>query len=119
MTFRALAAALLVAHGLVHGAVWLAPRAAYQSVRFDPARSWLLDVGSPALRSSSASRALALATGAAYATAGWLLLIDVDVWDRTALLACELGVILKLIWFHPWLVAGIAIDVAVMAAIAA
>jgi hypothetical protein len=40
-------------------------------------------------------------------------------WAPVAALAAAAGLLLKLGWFHPWLTAGVLLDVGVLAAVAA
>ena len=94
----------LVAHGLVHLAIWLpAPR---QDAPFDPGSSWLFGaVRRPA-------RALAVAAGALFALAGVLARRS----GRGAALAvtgAAVSFALVLLTFHPWLLGALAIDVAI------
>jgi hypothetical protein len=119
LDLRLLPALFLIAHGLIHAAVWLSPARPAAATPFDPAHSWLLDRAGPAMRSSTASRVFALAAAAGFAASGWLLLLNVSGWKATALLGCELGLLLKVVWFNRWLLLGIAIDVAVAALIIA
>ena len=88
-----------------------------KAVPFEPSRSWLLAArGVDAASTRGASIALALATAAAYVSAGWMLIIDAG-WAGPALVGAVIGLGLKSVWFHPWVSLGIAIDVAVLAAV--
>jgi hypothetical protein len=116
---RFLIAAFLIAHGLVHIGVYAGALGTSNPEPFDPRRSWLLagaHVGATPM--GTASLALGLAVAAAYAVAGWTVALDVDAWMGVAALAASLGLVLKGVWFNTWLVYGIALDVAVLAAVA-
>ena len=95
----------LVAHGLVHLAIWLpAPK---QDAPFDPGYSWLFGaVRRPA-------RALAVAAGALFALAGVLVLAGADAGAALAVAGAAVSLALVLLTFHPWLLGAVAIDVAV------
>jgi hypothetical protein len=112
-----LVAAFLVAHGLVHLAIYAIPPDPTKPAPFDPSRSWVLasrGVAVDAMR--TASIALAGITAAAYTIAGVALVIDAP-WGGVAALAATAGVTLKTLWFHPWLIVGVAIDLAVLVAL--
>lgn len=110
-------AAFLIAHGLIHVAIYATPKDPAKPAPFDPSRSWVLAAGHvSATPMRSASVALGLAVAAAYAASGWAVAIDAAAWTGTAALAAALGIALKGLWFNPWLTLGIALDVAVLAA---
>jgi hypothetical protein len=113
---RFAAAAFLIAHGLVHIAIYSTPKYPSKPEPFDPARSWVLagHVGATPMR--SASLALGYGVAAVYATAGWTVALDAAAWPGIAALGGLLGIALKGLWFHPWLSLGIALDVAVLVA---
>ena len=117
---RFLIAGLLITHDLVHVGIYASPRSTSKPVPFDPSRSWALagaHVGAAPMH--SASVALGLAVAAAYAAAGWALALDVAAWTGAAAAAAVLALVLKGVWFNPWPLYGIALDVGVLAAIAA
>ena len=116
---RFLITGLLIAHGLIHIAIYAKPSGAAREVPFDPSRSWALagaHVGATPMRSTS--QALGLAVAPAYAIAGWGIALDVAAWTAAAAVAAILGLALKGLWFNPWLLYGIALDIGVLAAIA-
>ncbi len=102
----ALAGVFLIAHGLVHLAVWVMPQP--DDMPFDARRSWLLgDV--PAL-----SRLLAILACAVLVAGGATALFDGDF----AVLAAggaAVSLALLVLTFHPWFIAAVAIDVAIIA----
>jgi hypothetical protein len=95
----------LVAHGLVHLAIWLpAPK---EDAPFDPGHSWLLgDVRRRA-------RALAVAAGTLLALAGILMLAGAGAGGGLAVLGAAVSVALIGLTFHPWLLGAVAIDVVI------
>lgn len=107
----------LVAHGLVHIAIYGSPQEPSRPAPFDPGRSWALEAqGMDAATTRSASLALALATAAAFGAAGFMVMIGAGG-ATAAFVAAVMGLTLKAFWFHPWLLLGIAIDLSVLAAV--
>src|SRR5688572_14157599 len=116
---RLVVAGFLIAHGLVHVAIYATPKDPSKAAPFDPSRSWALaagHVGATPMR--SASLALGLAVAAAYAAAGGAVAINA-AWAGIAAFAGVLGIALKALWFNPWLSLGLALDIAVLVAAAA
>ena len=112
-----LVATFLVAHGLVHLAIYAVPADPSKPAPFDPSRSWVLvGRGVDAVTMRSASAALARVTAAAYAIAGAMLLLGAP-WEAAGAVAAGAGLSLKSLWFHPWLVLGVGIDLAVLAVV--
>lgn len=97
-----LLAAFLVTHGLLHLAIWLP--APSSTAPFDPRRSWALPGHGPV--------PLAELTALLYVAAG----VTVAATPAIAIAAAVAGLALKVLWFHPWLLLGIAIDLAVIGA---
>jgi hypothetical protein len=95
----------LVAHGLVHLAIWLpAPK---EDAPFDPGYSWLLGaVRRPA-------RTLAVAAGVLFALAGVLVLAGADAGAAVAVAGAAVSLALVLLTFHAWLLGAVVIDVAI------
>jgi hypothetical protein len=98
-----LAGLFLIAHGLVHLAVWVpAPE---QDAPFDPGHSWLLgEIRRPA-------RAVAATAAALLSVAGILVLAGAHA--GAAVVGAAVSVALVGLTFHPWLLGAVAIDVAV------
>ncbi len=114
---RTLVTTLLIAHGLLHLAIYATPVNPDKPVPFDPGHSWAFGGGRGAATSTrSASVALACAVAAAYRTAGWMVAIDSADWAAVVGLAVVLGLFLKAFWFHPWLTFGVALDIAIAVA---
>lgn len=104
-----------ITHGLVHLAIYATPPSSDKPAPFDPSRSWALG-GTSTTWSRSASVALACAVAAAYSAAGLMVAIDAPAAAAVAGLAAVLGLVLKGLWFHPWLTLGVALDIAVAVA---
>jgi hypothetical protein len=101
-----LAGLFLIAHGLVHIAVWLAPQP--PGAAFDSHRSWLLgDAGIP-------SRSLAVAASLLFGVAGILVLAGAASGAGVAVGCAAASLVLVLLTFHPWFIAAIAINVAII-----
>ena len=113
-----LVAAFLVVHGLLHPGVWTAPQQADKPAPFDPGHSWALAAAHVA---PAPARAWALAgawyTALVYAVAGAGVLAGSGWWPTAALVAASCGLLLKAIWFDPWLSVGVLLDVGVIVAV--
>ena len=96
----------LIAHGLLHIAVWVPPSPA--SVPFDTSRSPIFgNVRGIAISLSVLAALLFVATGIAVLTqSAW--------WPIAAIAAAATSALLILLTFSPWLLAGLAIDVIVL-----
>lgn len=101
--------AVLIAHGLVPTAIWLAP--ASDEVPFDVRHSWLLgELG-------SSTTVVALAAAAVFVVAGIAFLAGVPWWPGVLVVASVLSLALLVVTFTPWWLLGVGIDV-VLAAMA-
>jgi hypothetical protein len=100
----ALAGVFLIAHGLVHGAVWLAPHP--QDTPFDPCKSWLLGPIGPL------ARALAGAAGLGFVVVGTVTLADGGA-AAGAAAAALVSLLLVALTFNRWLSGAVAINVAI------
>ena len=96
----------LIAHGLIHIAVWLAPPG--PDAPFDSHHSWLIgDVG-------VASRALAVAACALLVIAGVLILAGAGMGTAVAVAGAAVSLVLVILTFHLWFIPAVAIDVAIV-----
>ena len=95
----------LIAHGLVHLAIWLPP--AKDDAPFDPGRSWLLGEARPL------ARPLAVLVCAVLVLAGLLVLIGAGVAAGAAVVGATISLALVALTFNPWLSAAVAINVAI------
>jgi hypothetical protein len=99
-----LAGLFLIAHGLVHLAVWVAPPP--PEAPFDSRHSWLVgDSGVP-------SRVLAVAACALFVVAGILVLAGAGAGAGLAVAGAAASLALVLFTFNRWFVFAIAINVA-------
>lgn len=101
-----LAGLFLVAHGLVHLAVWIAPQP--PDAPFDSRRSWLLG------DAEALSRALAVAASALFVLAGALVLAGAGAGAGVAIAGAAISLLLVLLTFHPWFLAAVAINIGVI-----
>jgi hypothetical protein len=104
----AVVAVALLAHGLVHLAVWAARPDPAKPPPFDPAHSWVLSgakVDAAAQRATSVR--LATLVAGTFTLASGLLLAGSGAWAGTAVLAAAAGLALKVGWFDRWLSAGV------------
>lgn len=103
---RILAGLVLVAHGLVHLAVWVAPPP--PDAPFDSRCSWLLE------DAGSLSRALAIAACAFFVLAGVLVIAAADLGATLALVGAVTSLALILLTFNRWFVFAVAINAAII-----
>jgi hypothetical protein len=101
-----LAGIFLVAHGLLHLAVWVAPQA--PDAPFDPHRSWVFG------DFTVLSRMAAVVSCAILALAGILVLAGSEAASAAAVVGAGLSLLLVLATFHPWFLAAVAIDVTII-----
>ena len=101
-----LAGIFLIAHGLVHLAVWL-PRPAADAP-FDPGRSWLIG------EAGSLTRPLALVACGILVLSGLLLLPGTWAGAALAVTGASVSLALVLLTFNRWLTVAVAIDVAIV-----
>ena len=101
-----LAGLFLIAHGLLHLAVWVAP--APPDATFDARRSWLIG-DAPAL-----TRGLAVAACVLFAVAGVLVLVGAGAAATVAVIGAAVSLGLVGLTFHPWFSFAVAINVAII-----
>lgn len=99
---------LVIAHGAVTALIWLIP--AGKDAPFDAAHSWLFG------DTRAISAGFGALTGVAFVVTGVAALATLPWWPEAAIAAGAAGVLLMVLWFDPWLVLGIAISAAVLAA---
>lgn len=122
MLLKLLLAAFLFAHGVIHLS-YLSPRppatASGPSWPFALDRSWVLSplgLGRDAMR--GLGLALAVVTLAAFTVSAAVVLglVPQALWSPTVALGAASSIALLVLFFHPWLVLGVAIDLAILAA---
>ena len=112
-----LVVAFLIAHGLVHAAVWATPKPAAEPPPFDPAHSWALQASHvPPATQRSTSVGLAWVAALLLVVAGSAYAFDAGVWTLFAAAGAVVGLVLKGLWFNRWLSLGVALDLAVLVA---
>jgi hypothetical protein len=110
---RWLAGLLLVAHGLIHLAVWVAPFDPAKT-SFNPSHSWLLaGIG---LESRARPIAIGLSTACAvmFNVAGFAVLGQATWAPSVAIVGAVLSLLLTTAYFHPWLSINAAINAAIV-----
>lgn len=109
--------AFLVAHGLLHLAIWV-PKPEPDPDRpppFEPDHSAVLTATKvPQAATHQLALALAAATTAAYLLTGIAVALDTSWAVAVAMVAAVAGLVLKGLYFHPWLSLGVLIDCAVL-----
>ncbi|MGQ4388670.1 hypothetical protein [Streptomyces sp. SAS_270] len=114
-----LVATFLIVHGLLHPGVWTAPQQPCGPAPFVPGHSWALTaVRVPAATAGAVALALAWYTALVYVIAGVGVAAGAGWWPTAALVAASTGLVLKAIWFDPWLSLGVLLDVGVVVAVA-
>lgn len=107
----------LIAHGLVHAAIWATPKGNGDQP-FDPSHSWLLDAfGIAQGPARTLSVVLAAAAAAGFVAAGVALLAGSDWWRLIAIVTAAESLQLVLLFFNPWLILGAAIEVGILYAL--
>ena len=123
MLLRLLLAGFLLGHAAIH-ASFLAPRpvatAGGPAWPFELGRSWILTpLGlQPDLTRVFGMALVALTVGGfALAAIAALGLVPVGIWPPAAAVGAIASVALLLLFFHPWLVLGVAIDMGLLWAV--
>jgi hypothetical protein len=115
--WRVLLGLFLVAHGLIHAAIWVTPKPTDpKAPPFDASRSWLLNALGVGESGARALRVvLALAATAGFAAAGLAVLFGAGWWRPLAVVSAAVSLVLMLVYFNSWLLLGVAIDVGIIA----
>jgi len=100
---RWLGGLFLLAHGLLHVAVWV-PRPP-ANVPFDSSRSPMFG------NVRGAAISLSLLAAMLFVVAGVAVLVHAAWWALVAIAAAAISALLILLTFSPWLLAGLAIDI--------
>jgi len=94
--WRLLFIAFLIAHGLVHLAIWLMPKPADEKAPFDPDHSWLLG-------DQKAIAVVLAVTAAALLVGGGLgLWSHAGCWRSVAAIGLATSLGLMVVYFNPW-----------------
>jgi hypothetical protein len=94
--WRFLFIGFLIAHGLVHLAIWLMPKPAEQKAPFDPDHSWLLG------EQKTTAVLLAVTAAALLVTGGLGLWAHADWWRSVAAIGLAASFGLMVVYFNPW-----------------
>lgn len=95
--WRLLFIGFLIAHGLVHLAVWAMPKPKDQRAPFDPATSWLFG------EQRTLALTMALTATAVLVAAGLGLWVYADWWRPVAVTGLAISLVLMVLYFNPWL----------------
>ena len=101
----------LIAHGLVHVALW-APKFDPEAAPFDPSHSWLLG------DQRSLARILAFVAAALLVFAGVGLAVHGEWWRPTAVIGLSVSSALLLVYFNAWYLFILAVNIALIVGIA-
>jgi hypothetical protein len=115
---RILTGSFLIAHGLVH-LLYLMPRPEDDaSYPFVPEERWSARlVGLEPATAKRVAAALAIGCAIVLFVSGVGLFADADVWKPMAAAGALLSLALLLLFFHPWLTIGVAIDAGILASV--
>lgn len=114
---RILVGLFLVAHGLVH-LLYFAPRPDDPSYPFVAEDRWFpRALGLQPWAAVAVARTLAVMCTIAFAISGVALLASADLWEPAAVIGSATSLVLMVLFFHPWLLFGIAIDVLILASV--
>ncbi|NDU79708.1 hypothetical protein GWI34_45050 [Actinomadura sp. DSM 109109] len=108
---RWLLIAFLIAHGLVHVALW-APQIDPTSAPFDPSHPWLL------CDRRLVAQVLAFTAAALLVAAGIALWADAAWWQPIAVAGLGLSTVLLILYYNRWYLFILAINVALIVGIA-
>jgi uncharacterized membrane protein YphA (DoxX/SURF4 family) len=111
MLLQVLLGLFFIAHGLVHVAIW-APKYDPAKASFDASRSWLLGDRRPL------ARVLAFAAAAILVVAGIALLAQGGWWRPTTVVGLSVSTVLLLVYFNPWYLFILAVNIALIVGIA-
>lgn len=108
---RVLLIGFFIAHGLVHVAIW-APKYHAEKAGFDASHSWLIgDQRTLAqVLAFTAAALLVLAGVALWPHGGW--------WRPTAVVGLSVSTVLLLLYFNPWYLFILAVNIALIVGIA-
>ena len=112
---RLLLAGFLITHGLIHAAIYAIPKDPDKPAPFDPNHSWAFAGVHVAERPARTFGVrVSWLTALLFAGAGIALLVHSSLWVSIAVSAAALGLLVKGLFFHRWLILGVLIDLAVL-----
>jgi len=113
----ALIVVFLIAHGLVHLAIWLPKPDEQKPQPFVPSHSTVLSLADVGQRTAQTmSVVLAAVTAGAFVVAGIGVALTAPWTTAAAVCASLTGLALKVLYYHPWLSIGIVLDALVLSA---
>jgi len=86
----------LVAHGLVHLAIWLLPKPAEEKAPFDPNESWLIG------NQKAVAVSFAVVAAALLVAGGFGLWANAVWWRGAAVVGLTASFALMVLYFNPW-----------------
>ncbi|MGZ8606961.1 MAG: hypothetical protein ACXWXQ_07945 [Actinomycetota bacterium] len=111
--------AFLILHGLVHLG-YATPKVDDERFPFVPERAWFTSAAHLTVHSSRALFAsIAVMTVVVYSVAGVGVLLGAGWWQPFAVAGSFGSLAVLILGFHPWLVFGVAINAAIIAAVVA
>jgi hypothetical protein len=114
--WRFVIAGFLVAHGLVHLAVWATPKNPNQPQPFDPKHSWLL--GDTAAAHTMAVW-LAATACLVFVGAGLGLFFHLELWHALTIAGAAVGLVVAGLYFNAWLSFDVGLNAALLVALVA
>ena len=112
---RLVLAGFLFAHGWIHAAIYALPPDEKKPPPFDPKHSWALSAAHVAEHpAKTLALTFAWVTTALFGVAAAALLADSPTWLPIAAAGASAGLLLKALFFNPWLSVGVLIDAAVL-----
>ena len=115
---RIVAGLFLIAHGLVHLLYFAPPPEDDPRYPFVPGDRWFARaLGLQTGTAKAVAGTIAVICAIAFAVSGIALLANAAVWEPAAVIGSGISVVLFALFFHRWLVFGIAIDLAIIASV--
>ena len=115
---RVVVGLFLIAHGLVHLLYFAPPPEDDPRYPFVPEDRWFAKA--LGLRPSAAKAVvgtLAVVSALAFVVSGIALFASAELWQPAAVVGSAVSLVLFVLFFHRWLVFGIAIDVAIIGSV--
>ena len=88
----------LIAHGLVHAAVWATPKPKDGKAPFEPGHSWLIGT------TKGLSAVLAIVVGLVLVAGGIALFSQAELWRPITVVGLAGSLLLDVLYFNPWLI---------------
>jgi len=112
-------ALFLIAHGLLHLTIYIAPRDPHQRLPYDASHSWALQtLHVSAAPMHTAAVALSAVAATLYVCAAVAVDLHLTAAAGLAAAGAVTALVLKGLWFNTWLTVGVALDIAILLAVA-